>query len=388
MTSTDDYVCKLKLHLHDELSFILAPTTSVSCRVGSGPTETSNASERRSGGVRSYGVGAFVAAATLRSRTTPSAQKSVSCVARQKARGPGSEVGRGAWRAQIPACAHHDMGMSPRLTGFSPPSGWRQKTQSAHRDPIDSGPAATPSPHHSRLCVCGKCAASSGRCDGSAPDGGTYPRFLSAYARRRSPRSSAVARARCSWLCLGNIRDQLHRVRRQIGGRRRGSALRAQPPPRASIKPMSASSSRVCRAIVWRSATRASLCAVATSRKERCAGAVQCQRQFRRLASRFRRGLGLTQFLGQPAQRREIVLDFLDRAQHGGAVILRRLGEFRLGDIQFRLPEAGVEKRKVKRWTDGPEPICWIEQSKPVLGSAHCEERNLGKKFARAEPTP
>ncbi len=187
MTSTDDYVCKLKLHLHDELSFILAPTTSVSCRVGSGPTETSNASERRSGGVRSYGVGAFVAAATLRSRTTPSAQKSVSCVARQKARGPGSEVGRGAWRAQIPACAHHDMGMSPRLTGFSPPSGWRQKTQSAHRDPIDSEAAATPSPHHSRLCVCGKCAASSGRCDGSGARRRHIPSFSLSLRQKAQP---------------------------------------------------------------------------------------------------------------------------------------------------------------------------------------------------------
>jgi hypothetical protein len=91
------------------------------------------------------------------SRATPSAQKSVSCVARQKARGPGSESGRGAWRAQIPACVHQTFGMSPRLTGFSPPSGCRQKTQSAQRDPIDSGAAATPSPHHCWPCVCGQC---------------------------------------------------------------------------------------------------------------------------------------------------------------------------------------------------------------------------------------
>jgi hypothetical protein len=101
------------------------------------------------------------------SRATPSAQKSVSCVARQKARGPGSESGRGAWRAQIPACVHQTFGMSPRLTGFSPPSGCRQKTQSAQRDPIDSGAAVTPSPLHCWLCVCGQCATSAGRFDAS-----------------------------------------------------------------------------------------------------------------------------------------------------------------------------------------------------------------------------
>jgi hypothetical protein len=86
-----------------------------------------------------------------RFRAMPSAQKSVACVARQKARGPGSELVRGACRAQIPAFAHQAIGMSPRLTGFNPPSGWRQKTQSAQRDPIESGGAATPSPHHCRL---------------------------------------------------------------------------------------------------------------------------------------------------------------------------------------------------------------------------------------------
>ena len=101
------------------------------------------------------------------SRATPSAQKSVSCVARQKARGPGSELGRGAWRAQIPACVHQTFGMSPRLTGFSPPSGCRQKTQSAQCDPIDSGAAVTPSPHHCWLCVCGQCATTAGRFDAS-----------------------------------------------------------------------------------------------------------------------------------------------------------------------------------------------------------------------------
>ena len=95
--------------------------------------------------------------------------------------------GRGAWRAQIPACVHQTIGMSPRLTGFSPPSGCRQKTQSAQRDPIDSGAAATPSPHHCRLCVCGQCATSSGRFDASGAWRRHRPSFSLCLCQKAQP---------------------------------------------------------------------------------------------------------------------------------------------------------------------------------------------------------
>ena len=80
-----------------------------------------------------------------RTRGEPSAQKSVSSVAGQKPRGPGSRTGRGAWRVQWPACVHHVLGMSPRLTGLRPCSGRRQWTQSAQWQPIEKRAAAIPS---------------------------------------------------------------------------------------------------------------------------------------------------------------------------------------------------------------------------------------------------
>ena len=60
----------------------------------------------------------------------------------------GARTGFGGWARRvadaIPVRAHQAIRMSPRLTRFSPPSGWRQKTQSAQRAPIDSGAAAIP----------------------------------------------------------------------------------------------------------------------------------------------------------------------------------------------------------------------------------------------------
>ena len=49
----------------------------------------------------------------VESRGRPRPQKSVSSVARQKARGPGSLTGCGALRVQSPARAHHAIGISP-----------------------------------------------------------------------------------------------------------------------------------------------------------------------------------------------------------------------------------------------------------------------------------
>ena len=66
------------------------------------------------------------AGCSLPRRGRPSAQKSVPSVARQNDRAPGSGTGRGAWRAHSPARSHQAIGMSRRLTGWSPLSGRRQ----------------------------------------------------------------------------------------------------------------------------------------------------------------------------------------------------------------------------------------------------------------------
>ena len=49
------------------------------------------------------------------------------------------------------------------------------------------------------------------------------------------------------------------------------------------------------------------------------------------------------------------------RAQNRGPIVLRRLGELGLGDLELRLAQAGVEQRKVDRGSDGPEQVDRLE---------------------------
>ena len=125
-----------------------------------------------------------------------------------------------------------------RLTGLSPPSGRRQKTQSAQCEPIDSAAAMTPSPHHCQLCVCGQCAASSGRIDGFRRMSTTHALVLPELA----PEGAARAIGRPGRLVNSSpppSHERAHSARYGAKpGFASGSSGADQPPPSASIRPI------------------------------------------------------------------------------------------------------------------------------------------------------